>query len=207
MNSDIEKKKQSEIKNSTESWLQKVEQVTGKRLSPATPALGVVYLLLDVSVSMEGKKLSDAIEGAVGFAEDAVKKGYAVGVIRFSERTESVFKASRDVAALATAVRRLTIDSGTLISPPLLLAHEKLASVRLKRVAVLFTDGEAQDQSDALRAADRLKKDGIDIIAIGTEDADSEFLRLIASRRDLAVATTTRQIASAIRKSAGLLGS
>jgi len=207
MSNSIEKKAHAEIASSTESWLKRVEGITGKRLAPAPPALGVVYLLLDVSVSMKGKKLADAIEGAIGFAEDAMKKNYAVGIIRFSENSEVVWNPSRDPLPLATAARRLEIDAGTLINPPLLIAHKKLASVPLKRAAVLFTDGQAQDQTDAVSTAETLKKDGIDIITIGTEDADLVFLRRIASRDDLAVATTTRQIANAIRKSAGLLSS
>jgi len=172
--------------------------------------------MLDVSISMDGKKLADAIDGAIGFAKDALDKAYAVGVIRFSDKSEVVCKASRDIASLASAVRGLQIDSGTQITPALLLAREYLISSSLKRAVVLFTDGESQDQSEALRTAAGLKNDGIEIIAIGTDDANSKFLRQIASRTDLVIEATTRLtlgttakpgIADAIRRSAALLSS
>jgi hypothetical protein len=45
-----------------------------------------VYLLLDTSGSMdEGNKLSQARNGGRRFATDAIKNGYAVGVISFSD--------------------------------------------------------------------------------------------------------------------------
>ena len=194
-------------KNSTTGWRKTVEELTGKPVGRDSPVCGVVYLLLDVSPSMKGQKLKDAVQGAIGFGQDAVLQGYAVGIIRFSGRAAIVCKPSRDVEALPAALNQLTVEDATRIEPPLELAFKELESLPLKRAVVLFTDGQAQDQAAAVRVAGALKQARIDVITIGTEDADINFLRRIATRNDLAVATTTPRIAEAIRASVGLLSS
>jgi hypothetical protein len=64
---------------------------------PATNVLpATVYLLLDVSGSMDKSKLQQAQDGGASFAEDAIRKGYRVGVITFTSwprlRTEPTAK-------------------------------------------------------------------------------------------------------------------
>ena len=191
----------------TTGWRKTVEELTGKPVGRDSSVGGVVYLLLDVSPSMKGEKLKDAIQGAIGFGQDAVLKGYAVGIIRFSGRAAIVCKPTRDVEVLPAALNRLMVEDATMLGPPLELAFNELESLLLKRSVVLFTDGQAQDQASAVKVAEALKAARIDVITIGTEDADIGFLRRIATRNDLAVATTTPRIAEAIRGSVGLLSS
>jgi Mg-chelatase subunit ChlD len=201
-------------KRTSGSLLRKIEEITGRQVERKSALVGIAYLLLDVSISMEGRKLADAIEGTIGFAEDAAKKNYAVGVIKFSQTSTMVCEPSRDVTQITSQLRHLNVDSATNVAPPLLMALKGFPTLpSLRRAVVLFTDGQAQDQPEAEEAAEILRKEGIDVIAIGTEDADTGFLRRIATRSDLIVSAKTQPedgktgIARAIRGSAGLLTS
>ena len=51
----------------------------------------------------------------------------------------------------------------------------------------------------------RLRAQGIDIIAFGTDDADRAFLEKIASRSDLAVKVSSAQLESGIAGAARML--
>lgn len=195
------------IKERTSGWMQVVEEATGKPIDLPRPVAGVVELLLDVSPSMEGEKLRDAIGGAIGFARDAVSKGYSVGVIRFSGIASGVCDPSQDLDGIVSALRRLETGDDTKIGPALSCAYERLKDLSFRKAVVLFTDGQTHDQPEALKRADALKALPADIITIGTEDADFEFLRRLATRTELSILTTTHQLGSAIRASARLLKS
>ena len=87
-------------------------------------------------------------------------------------------------------------------------ANSLLKNISSTRVIVIVTDGvpnEDGDPESTLKAASMAKKNGIDIIAIGTDDADYEFLKRIASRIDLAVKTTNVQLGKTIGESVIML--
>jgi hypothetical protein len=70
---------------------------------------------------------------------------------------------------------------------------------------VIVTDGLSNDNAAALDAADSLKKRGVDIICIGTDDADARFLKELAIRSDLATHVSSRELRSAISGASHLL--
>jgi hypothetical protein len=51
---------------------------------------------------------------------------------------------------------------------------------------VVVADGQSNDNGAALRVAVKLKARAIDIICIGTDDVDGDFLKQLATRSDLA---------------------
>jgi len=53
--------------------------------------------------------------------------------------------------------------------------------------------------------AGEAKNAGIEIITIGTDDADEEFLRLLASRKELATKVIREQLGQAIADAAKML--
>ena len=85
------------------------------------------------------------------------------------------------------------------------LAVRELAPLPGTRVIVVATDGEPDSRSSSLEAAWRARAAGIEIIAIGTEDADHSFLALLATRTDLAVAVPSKHLKSGISEAAKLL--
>jgi Mg-chelatase subunit ChlD len=169
--------------------------------------MGIAILLLDCSGSMAGEKLRDAMDGCMGFARDAIAKDYAVGVISFSDSWSWALRPSREVSEIGAAVRPQKANGLTMLAEAIAGAGEQLRlPVRLKAI-VVFTDGHVGDSRESISAIQALRRDGIDVIAIGTEDADRHFIETIASRSELAVATTTKQVSGAIRSAARLLSS
>ena len=66
------------------NWVKKLEAASGKPVALRRSSK-IVYLLIDCSGSMaEGNKIEQAKKGAIGFAEEAQRKEYAVGLIQFS---------------------------------------------------------------------------------------------------------------------------
>lgn len=63
---------------------------------------------------------------------------------------------------------------------------------------MVVTDGQSNDNDVALRVAATLKSRSIDIICIGTDDADREFLKRLATRSDLAIHVSPKNLRSAI---------
>ena len=70
---------------------------------------------------------------------------------------------------------------------------------------VIVTDGQPNSTEDALQSAAVLKQKGIEILCIGTDDADKAFLDKLATRKDLALHVAAKSIGTTIRDAAQLL--
>jgi Mg-chelatase subunit ChlD len=70
---------------------------------------------------------------------------------------------------------------------------------------VVVTDGQPNSCEDALRSATALKQRGVEILCIGTDDADKEFLDQLATRKELAVHVGPQNIRSSIGQATQLL--
>lgn len=181
----------------------------GKPISFEMPTAGFVYLVVDCSGSMEeGNKLNQAKKGTINFAKEARNKGYLTGLIKFESSATHLCEPVRDVSVLEKEVERINIGGSTNMAAAIVLAHQKLNNRKGTRVMVLVTDGMPTEYGDpelSLRAGERAKKDGIDIITIGTDDADSNFLKRLASRTDLGVKVSREQLGISITSAAKIL--
>jgi len=164
-----------------------------------------VFLLLDCSSSMEGSKLIQAQNGSLEFADKALSSGYAVGLISFGSSAEVLSELSLNLSALRESVQELNASGSTNMTAGIELAVEELTSRNGARAIVLVTDGAPDDRGSAIRAAEHAKASGIDIITIGTDDADIDFLRQLASRTDLAIDVSKKMLADGISAAAKLL--
>lgn len=181
---------------------------TGNPVSSMAIGEGYVYLVVDCSASMEGDKLSQAKRGASSFAKDALAKGYSTGLIRFDSWVELLCEPRRETSTLNQRLRHLKAGDLTHMAKAIYLAHDKLKGKAGDRAMVIVTDGMPNGDGDpeaSLKAGENAKKDGIDIIAIGTDDADQEFLTRLASRKDLGVRISREQLEQTIASSAKML--
>jgi len=181
----------------------------GKPVSSAA-LTGYVYLLVDCSASMEGDKLKQAKKGALNFAKDALGKGYLTGLIRFDSSPKLICEPFKDVSNLEKRLVGLEIGDTTHMAKAINLAHELLREIQETRVMVVVTDGMPNGPGDpaaSLDAGQKAKRNGIDIIAIGTDDADQEFLKRLASRAELGMKVPSKQLEKAITSSVKLLPS
>ena len=158
-------------------------------------AIGYVYLVIDCSGSMgAGNKMEQAKNGGIAFADDAHEKGYAVGLITFSRFAKLVLKPQRTLAELRTSMMRLKAETSTNLAPALKIATDQLRHKRGERVMCVVTDGMPQQPDAAIAEALMAREEGIDIITIGTEDADEDFLRRLSSRDELSIIVKDDQL-------------
>ena len=165
----------------------------------------VVYLLLDTSGSMEGQKLVQAKRGAINFADDARSKGYAVGLIQFSSTATHLCEPQHDISVLNQYLERIYADGSTNMTDAILLALQTMSDRKGYRAMVIMTDGMPDSQETALDAAQEAKANGIDILTIGTDDADSDFLAKLASKTELSVKVSSDRLEQGVTSMAKML--
>jgi molecular chaperone DnaK len=167
--------------------------------------IGTVYLAIDCSASMSGEKLAHAKQGGIDFAKEARNKGYCTGLITFDSYATHLCSPQQEISVLREALDPVVVAGSTNMTHAITLAAEKLSKAEGKRALVIVTDGMPDNRNAALAAALRATSEGIDIIALGTGDADHEFLKKLASRNDLATVVHQHQLRDGIAATAQML--
>lgn len=156
-----------------------------------------VLLLIDTSGSMAGAKIEQARNGAIDFARSAMARSYATALAVFADRAAMVCDPTADSAQFTKKIAR--VDVGLVGGTTDLAAGLALArKFRELAAVVIVTDGQSNDNNAALQVAAALKNRSIDIICIGTDDADADFLKQLATRSDLATHVQSKNLRSAI---------
>ena len=165
----------------------------------------LVYLVIDCSGSMSGHKLEQAKQGILDFAADALKNEYRVGLISFDTEAKLLCEPVREIQVLVPGVKALRVGGSTNMVDAVKLAHSQLRTPAGARVIVVATDGMPDDAPAALKAAQLAKNDGIEFIAIGTDDANQGFLQKLATRKELSAKVSSDMFARAIASASNLL--
>jgi Ca-activated chloride channel family protein len=163
-----------------------------------------LLLLIDTSGSMTGEKISQAKNGAIDFSRSATLRGYATGLAVFADRAAMVCDPTvqRDAFERKVAGIRVGIVGGTT---NLAAGLDLAGKFKALSAVVIVTDGQPNSTEDALQSAAVLKQKGIEILCIGTDDADKAFLDKLATRKDLALHVAAKSIGTTIRDAAQLL--
>lgn len=161
-------------------------------------------LLIDTSGSMAGTKLNQAKSGAIDFFKSGIQRGYATGLAVFGDRGAMVCDPTVNTAtfeAKAKCVRVGIVGGSTNLAAGLDLAG-KFTSLH---AVIVITDGQPNSPEAALRSATALKQRGIEIICIGTDDADRDFLDRLATSKELAMHVRAGDIGSSMVQASQLL--
>jgi Mg-chelatase subunit ChlD len=126
-------------------------------------------------------------KGAIDFASDALIKRYAVGLIKFGDKTTHICEPTTDLNLLKRLINTIDTEVYTNMMDAIILATEKLVRKLGFKVMVIATDGRTNNPDTTTKAAIEAKRFGVDIITIGTDDADVDFLKQISSRNNLNV--------------------
>jgi Mg-chelatase subunit ChlD len=185
-------------------WLSQLEKLSGQQIKPIN-AYRTAFLLIDCSGSMDGAKLSQAKHGAIGFAEQAWGKDYAVGLVRFSSTASIVLEAMKENEGFRAAVSKLQSGGSTDMATAINITLPTLAPQTGEKVLCIVTDGQPDDAIATLAAADEAKKMRIDIMTIGTSGADRHFLERLATRKELSVKVAVENLKEGITNMARLL--
>jgi molecular chaperone DnaK len=183
------------------SWLSRPPE----QMSPRTSA--TCYLAFDLSGSMTGNPLEEAIKAAVEFVSKIDLTSDSIGLIAFADRTETALSACQDAAKINHAIRSLRIGSvgGGNGADPFEHAVKLLRNSNGPRYIIVLADGVWSRQDLAERRARACHEQGIDIISIGFGTADRCFLDRIASTSLGSFYTTVSGLADAFSKIAQAL--
>jgi len=167
--------------------------------------VGFVYLVVDCSGSMAGYKLEQAKKGALNFAKDALDREYSTGLIQFESIATHLCGPLRDIEVLDGYLQKMETGSTTNMAEAITLTTKNLKDRAGLKAMVIITDGMPDDEQTALRAAEQAKSKGIDIITIGTDDADEDFLKKLASRAELNIMVPINRLEQGIASSVKML--
>ena len=185
------------------NWVKKLETLSRKSITPRKDQR-TIYLLIDCSGSMAGENIKQAKDGAVGYYREAQRKGYSVGLIKFSSSAAHLLKPQNEDTKLISAIQRMHTSGSTNISDAIRMATEKLGR-NGERIICIVTDGMPDNESATLAEANNAKSLGIDIKTIGTYDADKDFLQKLATRKELSIKVVREQIENGIISMAKIL--
>lgn len=163
-----------------------------------------VLLLIDTSGSMAGTKIAQAKQGAVDFARQAEAQHCSTALAVFGGRAAMVTDPALGSSAPERKLRAIhpgIVGYSTNLAAGLDLAA-KFASLY---AVVVVTDGMPDSQSSALSSASRLKDRGIEILCIGTDDADWAFLDQLATRSDFAMVVQPEDLGASMEGASRLL--
>jgi len=158
-----------------------------------------IVLLIDSSSSMSGSKLREVKSAATSFVERQDLSQDSFAVVGFGDEVYIGSSLSSDLNTLEQAIAELD-DSGTT---PMALGLEaatiQLQSTNLTPNILLFTDGYPDSETATLTAAQSSKSQGINIVAVATGDADTNFLTQLTGDSELVFFANSGQFDQAFR--------
>lgn len=163
-------------------------------------------ILIDRSGSMWGDKINQAIEGTLKYIETALEKKYRIGVIAFDDENTII---TRPIAEVSQKVRekieKLSTGNSTNLTDALKLAQSWFLNRNAKRVITIITDGMptsksgyGNGESEALSVANDCKRAGIEIMAIGTDGCNQDFLDKLTSKSGYGLLVNSQRLALSV---------
>ena len=150
-----------------------------------------VALLIDASGSMGYQDMENAKDACLEFVEKTDFKSVDVGLVQFGmgKSPSIVQELCREPRKLRKAVGTLSAKGGTPMAEAVALGTNMVTSGSgdAELFLVLFTDGLPNDRNATLKAGQRAKKLGINIICVGIGAADHSLLDQLATHADQAI--------------------
>jgi len=160
-------------------WIRRTFSSAGLTQIPPGPHLralqnrfggGVVMLCIDVSGSMDGHPIREAVRGAKTFVAEAVAAGYQVGVMLWNTRVTDLADPSADgTAAIRLLDRTRSASGGNDLIGPLVRCHQILDQFAdaADRVVALFGDGDLTPKEQVLAKVAQMKSQNIRFVTRG----------------------------------------
>lgn len=157
---------------------------------PPAPAQAVC-LLIDCSGSMiygdvdkpVGEKLNEVKAAATGFVDRHRQGDSLIAVVGFGKTAHPAAGLTTDADQLHRAIEGLSDGGSTAMDLGLQAAAGELSQLpeewradNIAKAILLFTDGQPDDAETTLKAATACRGQNLRIVAIGTGDANHDFL-------------------------------
>lgn len=152
-----------------------------------------VYLAIDRSGSMYGS-MDDVKNAAMGFLNNLDLTSSKIGVVTFESEVKMVCEPTNAYKKISSAIEKATSDADGGTTEPLTFMEKNFGPLDDRNYIIVLTDGEWFDADRAIPVAKRLKNKGIEIVAVGIDDADEKFLKQIASSSEAALKTDINSV-------------
>jgi Mg-chelatase subunit ChlD len=157
------------------SWVRKTFDGAGLTQYPPGPHLdavaahysGTALLCIDVSLSMEGRPLTEARRGGRAFLDEARAAGYRVGLVLWNARVVSAVDPPASRVLTAAALHGARAGGGTDLQDTLRYAIATLTPLPGDRVVCVFGDGDVGNWSAVSALAAQARAHGIRIVVRG----------------------------------------
>jgi Mg-chelatase subunit ChlD len=154
---------------------------------------GTVMLCLDVSGSMDGRPILEAVRGAKIFVAEAVEARYKVGVLLWNQDVVALAEPTEDGRAARKLLDRTkNASGGTSLIRPLERCHQILDQFKGRgqdRVVAVFGDGDLGPRERVLAKVAQMKAEDIRFVTRGLGSvAAQQFAEVAGHEPDVAVA-------------------
>jgi hypothetical protein len=171
---------------------------------------GTVLLCIDVSGSMHGEPLRQAIRGGEEFVREAAGAHYECGLVLWHHDVARYVAPGTRHSAVLGALRHAKSTGGTDLVPTLCVAKELFQPLHGDRVLCVFGDGDIGDRQTAVSLSRELCAMGVRIVVRGLgRDATANLSHLLcpdAPEADSQVVGDVGSIGSGIASMAAGLG-
>lgn len=167
---------------------------------------GRVILALDVSGSMSGSRLEQAVEGCKRFIDEAIDARYHVGLVLWHHGIEAFSPIDPSPHPAYALLAKAQAQGGTDIVPTLRYAHTALlVGGPADMVLAIFGDGDLGHPQRAETGAAPLIADNIRIITCGLGLESAHSLATIATEASADRIATVDSIADSVASMAHTL--
>lgn len=144
-----------------------------------------VVMAVDVSGSMSGEPIKDALDAMCHFVDnfEDYPGDVQIGAIAVSDSSKIVQPLTENLNKCKASIRSITSCMTGVCNDghPFDDIKDMLSRERGKRIGIVLADGMWSYQDRAVSAAQSCHREGIDITGIGFGSADQQFLRDISS--------------------------
>jgi hypothetical protein len=149
---------------------------------------GTVMLCIDVSGSMHGAPVLEAVRGARQFVAEAVAAHYSVGVMLWNTDVVALAEPSADGSAASQLLGTVTgAYGGNNLLPPLNRCHQILDGYSGDRVVAIFGDGDLTPKGPVLAKVGHMKAENIRFVTRGLGPLAAREFALVSSEDPSAV--------------------
>jgi uncharacterized protein with von Willebrand factor type A (vWA) domain len=190
------------------NWIRRPFGAAGLTQVPPGPHLGAlqghfggtVMLCIDVSGSMNGTPILEAVRGAKDFVNEAVAAHYKVGVMLWNTSVVALAEPTADgVAAMRTLGPVDRAAGGNDLIGPLERCHQVLGQFTGDRVVALFGDGDLTPKHRVLAKVAQMKSENIRFVTRGLgERAAREFGEISSEEASTATVSKVEDLAAGI---------
>jgi Mg-chelatase subunit ChlD len=146
---------------------------------------GTVMLCIDVSGSMDGRPIIEAVRGARTFVDEAVEARYRVGVLLWNTDVAALAEPTQDGQAARRLLDRTNRASGgNNLLRPLEKCHQILDQFKdggQDRVVAIFGDGDIHPRERVLAKVAQMKAEDIRFVTRGLGGGAARQFAMVSS--------------------------